>query len=219
MPRPLPLILAATAITIAVGGGIAWNRTHHTSRPESRPIPTAATIAEASKGPGSEPEAATAPAVAAALRAVRSTGQIAKAGFISRTDLIASIATTAFAPRLTATTAAQLAVMTVELGAANVTPADMLWAETPLRVRTVTATDARAVVEVWTVLVVGLPGGGATRQAWRTITLTLVRERDAWRISDWATVAGPTPALAPTAAISDVASVAGVVGWSAVGGA
>ena len=71
----------------------------------------------------------------------------------------------------------------------------------------------RAIVDVWSVLVVGVAGMGAPRQLWRTVTVDLVWERDDWRIDGWATVPGPTPALAPIAAVSGVAAVAVVLSW------
>ena len=155
-------------------------------------------------------------AQAAAVAAVRATGPIAKAGFISRADLIRSIASTAFGPKLAAASSAQLSEMTAELGAAKVAPADLVWAELPLTARTTAAAGDRATIDVWSVLVVGVTGKGAPRQMWRTVTVTMIWERDDWRIDDWTTVPGPTPALAAMAAISDVPAIAGVLSWSPV---
>lgn len=156
----------------------------------------------------------------AALAAVRLTGPIAKAGFISRADLIRSIASDSFGPKLASASTSQLAEMTAELGAAKVAPVDLVWSELPLASRVTSATDTAATVDVWSVLVVGVPGKGAPRQVWRTVTVTVVWERDDWRIDNWTTVPGPTPALAPTAAISDVSAIAKPLDWApaAVGG-
>jgi hypothetical protein len=155
-------------------------------------------------------------AQAAAVAVVRATGPIAKAGFISRTDLIRSIASTAFGPKLAAASSAQLSEMTAELGAAKIAPADLVWAELPLTSRIVTAANERATVDVWSVLVVGVTGKGAPRQMWRTVSVTIIWERDDWRIDDWTTTPGPTPALAAMAAISDVPAIAGVLSWAPV---
>lgn len=157
-------------------------------------------------------------AEAAAVVAVRATGQIARAGFIERRDLVGALASTRFAPTLTSSSAAQLSQMTLAIGAVGVAAADVLWHELPLTVRVVSSNDTVATVEVWSVLIVGVPGHGAPRQVWRTVTMTFVWERDRWRIDSWTTVAGPTPALASAEPISDVAEVAKVLGWSSVGG-
>lgn len=153
-------------------------------------------------------------AQAAAVAAVRATGPVAKAGFISRTDLIGSIASTAFGPKLAAASSAQLSEMTAELGAAKIAPADLVWAELPLTSRIVAAAGDRATAEVWSVLVVGVTGKGAPRQVWRTVTVIMIWERDDWRIDDWTTAPGPTPALAAMAAISDVPALASVLSWA-----
>jgi hypothetical protein len=152
----------------------------------------------------------------AAVSAVRATGPIAKAGFITQADLIRSIASTRFGPTLAASSATQLSKMTGELGAGNVNVADVVWAELPLTSRITTAADDRAVVDVWSVLVVGVVGKGAPRQVWRTVTVTMVWERDDWRIDGWSTAAGPTPALVTTAPISDVAAITAVLNWTAI---
>ncbi len=78
--------------------------------------------------------------------------------------------------------------------------------------------DAAAVVEVWSVLVIGVPGHGAPRQVWRTVTVRLVWERDDWKIDGWDAAAGPTPALAESSVVSTVDDVAEVLGWPEAGG-
>ena len=154
----------------------------------------------------------------AAVSAIRMTGRIATAGFISRADLIGSIASARFAPTLAARSAAQLTDMTAEVGGAGVSPADLIWDEIPLTSHITTANENTATIEVWSVLIVGVPGHGAPRQVWRTVTIGLVWERSAWRIDKWDAAAGPTPALAATAPISDVASIRTVLAWPTVGG-
>lgn len=152
----------------------------------------------------------------AAVAAVGATGPIAKAGFITRADLIRLIASTAFGPKLAAISSTQLAEMTAELGAADVSATGIAWEELPLRSQVVTADTERAIVEVWSVLVIGVVGKGAPRQLWRTVTVDLVWERDDWRIDSWTAVPGPTPALAPMAAVSDVSAIATVLLWDDV---
>lgn len=217
------LVLIATLIVgVVIVGSIALRKANNV------PTPTAPDVVPVTTTPSAVPQVGPSVVVdgmshgwshdaigaeAAAVAAVRATGPIAKAGFISRADLIRSIASTDFGPKLAVASSAQLMEMTAELGAAKVAPADIVWVELPLRSRIVGAAADRAVAEVWSVLVVGVAGKGAPRQVWRTVTVTLVWEGDDWRIDDWTTVPGPTPALTPEAAISDVAAVATVLSW------
>ena len=157
-------------------------------------------------------------ALAAAVAAVRLTGRIATAGFITRSDLITSLATEDYGPTLVSASSGQLAEMTAELGSVGVPPGALLWEEFPLTARVVTVDNELAEVEVWAVLVVGVPNVGAPRQVWRTVTVTLAWERGGWRIDGWATRPGPTPALAAASAVSDVAAVAEVSAWPATSG-
>lgn len=155
-------------------------------------------------------------ALAAALTAVRLTGPIARAGFITRADMIASITTEHFGPQLAAASAGQLDDMTIELGAASVAPGDVLWSEIPLTA-TVTATnDEVARVSVWAVLVVAVPEIGAPRQMWRTVTIDLAWEAGDWKIDGWTAVPGPTPLLDANVAVATTAELAKVVAWVSV---
>lgn len=222
--RRSTVITAAVVVGVVVIGSIALRIHGRTPRPA---VPTTIAAATAA-GVSPEPTHAStivsdvahgwphspAGAEQAALAAVRLTGRIAKAGFISRADLIRSIASDSFGPKLASASGSQLAEMTTELGAAKVAPADLVWAELPLTSRVTAATEGVATVDVWSVLIVGVPGKGAPRQVWRTVTVTLVWERDDWRIDNWTTVPGPTPALAPTAAISDISTIAKQLDWA-----
>lgn len=157
---------------------------------------------------------------AAALAAVSLTGEIATAGFITRSDIIDSIATAGYGPALASLSSSQLVDLSVELGDVGVSPSELVWSEIPLTARIVSADDLRAVVEVWAVLVVGVPGVGAPRQAWRTVTVEVARERGDWRINGWDTQPGPTPALAANSVVSSVDDIADVISWpTASGGA
>ena len=215
------LIVVLIVATVVVGAQ-ALRSTGHPSAPTTTSVATPVTLVSAVPGVG---PSVVVDGVAhgwshdavgaehAAVAAVGATGPIAKAGFITRADLIRSIASTAFAPRLAAISSTQLAGMTAELGAVDVSAADIVWEELPLRSRIISADAERAIVDVWSVLVIGVAGMGAPRQLWRTVTVDLLWERDDWRIDGWATVPGPTPALAPIAAVSGVAAVAVVLSW------
>lgn len=155
---------------------------------------------------------------ASALAAVSLTGEIATAGFITRSDIIDSIATSAYGPALATLSSSQLADLSVELGDVGVSPSELVWSEIPLTARIVSADDHRAVVEVWAVLVVGVPGVGAPRQAWRTVAVEVAWERGDWRIDGWDTQPGPTPALAANSVVSSVEDIADVVSWPPAAG-
>ena len=155
---------------------------------------------------------------AAAMAAVSLTGEIARAGFITRSDIINSIATSGYGPTLASLSSGQLADLSAELGGAGVSASLLVWSEMPLTARTVMIDDHGAVVEAWTVLVVGVRGVGAPRQAWRTVTVRLAWERGDWRIDGWDSRPGPTPALATEAVVSSVADVAKVIEWPTAGG-
>ena len=155
-------------------------------------------------------------ALAAALSAVRLTGPIARAGFITRADMIASITTARFGPQLAAASAGQLDDMTIELGAASVAPGDVLWSEIPLTATVAAADDRVARVSVWSVLVVAVPDIGAPRQRWRTVTIDLAWETGDWKIDGWAAVPGPTPLLDANVAVATTTELAEVVAWAPV---
>jgi hypothetical protein len=201
---------------IAVGLVVRSRTTHHrlSSETTSAPIDTARVAARpamATDSPHPTPEAA-------ALEAVRMTGKLATAGFITRNDSIASIASATFASELSRRSAAQLAELTTAVGGAGLSAAELTCEELPLTFHIIHAEAGRETVEVWSLLVIGAPAHGAPRQAWRTVTIGLVWEREAWRVDRWDVAAGPTPALTPTAPISDIAHMTEVLSWSAVGG-
>ncbi|MAT06286.1 MAG: hypothetical protein CL424_14710 [Acidimicrobiaceae bacterium] len=155
-------------------------------------------------------------ALAAAIAAVRSTGPIARAGFITRSDMIKSLASEAYGPTLATESANRLTEMTAEFGAATVSRSDLVWSEIPLSARVVAVDDLAAQVEVWSVLVVAVPDVGAPRQAWRTVRIDLVWERDDWRVDGWTAVAGPTPLLDATVGIASTDDIRGVLSWSPI---
>lgn len=155
---------------------------------------------------------------AAAVSAIALTGDIARAGFITRDDMIGTVASSRFGPTLARDSAAQLDDLVGDFAAAGVTPAAVLFRELPLTARVVHADDSGARVEVWAVLVVGVPDHGAPRQLWRTVTVDLVWENADWRVDGWTARAGPTPALATNAPIAAVTELVEVTGWPSAGG-
>lgn len=224
MRRATVLALAAVTVAVAVGLRVASpNRPSAASEP---PPATAAPAATAPTGPravdglgvphGWRRDADG--AMSAAVAAVRLTGSIARAGFITRSDMIAALATEHFGPTLASESSNQLAEMTTVLGEASVAPGDLVWAELPLTARVISADDNGARVEVWSVLVVGVRDFGAPRQAWRTVIVDLAWEAGDWKVDGWSAQPGPTPLLDATSAIATTDEINEVVEWPAVGG-
>jgi hypothetical protein len=151
-----------------------------------------------------------------ALRAVRLTGDVATAGFISRDDLIDSVASAQFARTMRSTSAIQLTEFTTAVGAAGVPPADVVWEELPLTAQVVAQSDTITRIAVWSVLIVGVPGHGSARQMWRTSTIGLVHEARGWRVDSWTATPGPTPSPAANGAVSDFPAVVEVLNWPTV---
>ena len=220
-------VVLAVAATIAVLGGFracaatADRPEGDRPQPVSSPSPTHTDV-----GPGPSTVRSGVPAgwsrdepgaLAAAVSAVRMTGPIARAGFITRADMIDALATARFGPVLAAESAAQLDAMTRELAAAGVTLQAVALHELPLTAHLVSSSDGVATVEVWSVTVIVVPDVAAPRQIWRTVTVELAWEGGDWRINGWSTQPGPTPALATGAPIATDRDALEVLSWTPAG--
>lgn len=150
----------------------------------------------------------------AAVSAVALTGDVARAGFITRSDMIHVLASRRFAPTLAAESAGQLVELFGDLPTEGITASSVLFRELPLTAEVRHADTEEAQVAVWAVLIVGVPEHGAPRQLWRTVTVDLVWEDDDWRVDGWTATAGPTPALGTNAPIATVDDLAIVTGWA-----
>jgi hypothetical protein len=200
-------VLLAIAGTAVIGSTFVLRTTTRSTAPAERstaPPTTPTTVTTLVAQPS---------ALDVALRAVRLTGDIATAGFISRDDLIDSVASTRFASTLRSTAAAQLTEFTTAVGASGVSAADVVWEELPLTARIVESSNTDARIIVWSVLIVGVPGHGSARQVWRTSTVGLVHEARGWRVDSWTATPGPTPSPATNGAVSDLPSVVEVLNW------
>lgn len=223
MRRPVVAALLAGAIV----GGLALRGCQRSDNAEStRAVPPVTTPPSAA-GPGPLEREHGVPvgwsrdergARAAAVSAVALTGEIARAGFITRADMIAVLASERFAPTLASESSVQLQELLGDLPANGVPAASVLWRELPLTADVVHADSSTASVRVWAVLVVGAPDSGSPRQLWRTVTVDLVWERADWRVDGWTTTSGPTPALANNVPIAALDELAAVTAWPPAGG-
>jgi hypothetical protein len=134
----------------------------------------------------------------------------------SRADVIATFATSAYAPTLASQTTAQVNAFLLALGVSGVDSAGVTVTETP-----VTAAaqryEAGVRVQVWSVLVV-TASEGAAREAWRTVTVDLVDVDGRWLVDGWSSTPGPAPAPAAEASFGDADALRERLGWPAASG-
>lgn len=226
MRRATVLALVAVSVGVVIGLRAVTGSNQSTAADQPSPAVAAAPDVTAPSGPAGVDELGVPHgwrrdadgALGAAVSAVRLTGPIAQAGFITRSDMISALATERYGPTLASESSSQLAEMTTVLGAASVAPRDLVWSELPLTARVVEADQRIARVEIWSVLVVGVHDLGAPRQAWRTVTVDLVWEASDWKIDGWSARQGPTPMLDATATVATTDEVGEVVAWPPVGG-
>jgi hypothetical protein len=152
----------------------------------------------------------------AALDIVRSLGEVAQAGFISRRELVESFTTDAFGPDFASETGQQIDTLLMELGARGVDHAGLVIHEQPITT-TSTVTPGGVRVRTWSVMILAIPDLGPGRQIWRTISLDMVAVDGAWLLAGWESETGPTPAP-PAEGLVDIAdSVVEVLSWRRVG--
>jgi hypothetical protein len=144
------------------------------------------------------------------------TGEVARAGFISRRELIESFTTPTFGPVLADDTSEQMTALLLEFSERQADPVDLQVTEQPLRVRVTTATPAAATVDVWSVLVVAPPAAATARVMWRTVTVDLLRIDGSWLVDGWTSTPGPTPMIGAESPISPASDVAAVLEWTPV---
>jgi hypothetical protein len=156
---------------------------------------------------------------AAAVSAVSLTGELARAGFITRSDMIRVLASRRYGPTFADLSAAQLDAFIDDLASEGLTPSQLLLQELPLTAVVESATANSATVQVWALLVAGGDRLGSPKQLWRTVTVELVWEDSDWQVDGWTVRPGPTPALATNAAVASLAELREVTAWPPVGGA
>lgn len=151
----------------------------------------------------------------AALEIVRSIDEVARAGFISRRELVESFTTDTFGPEFASETGQQVDTLLMELGARGVDDAALVIHEQPITVTSVDSADG-VQVETWSVLIVAVTDLGPARQVWRTITLDMVDVDGVWLLDGWVSEIGPTPAPPAEGLIDTADSVTDVLAWRRV---
>lgn len=202
-------ILVAVLASLAMVGVVVTRLGRHDASP-SGTQPVDLRPGETTAQPVEELDAARVAAVAA----VALTDEVARAGFISRRELIESFATPAYGPTLADETSASMNAMFLDLGERDVDPSNLHVVEQPITARAESSGDG-VHVEVWSVLVVAVPGTGPGRQVWRTVTLDMVHEGGRWLVDRWTSTAGPTPSPAAEAAFDDAKAFVDPLSWPA----
>jgi hypothetical protein len=148
---------------------------------------------------------------AAAVGWVSSLGALMQLGPIAATDALRALTTA----RVTSATIdrfrAERDQFTQQFGA---DPSRAIWIESPLAVDVAAFDDERAVVKVWSQLVVGVRTEATVQVLWRTQTVTLHWEDDDWRVDDVTRSEGPTPQPVAGDLPSSGSDMAEVAAWT-----
>lgn len=148
-------------------------------------------------------------AQAAAVGWVSSLGDLMAMGPIARSDTLRELLSSRIADETVAEFKAERERFIETFGR---DPSTALWRESPLAVTVPEASDQRTVVRVWAELLMGT--SERVEVLWRTHTVTLVWERDDWRVDDVSRVEGPTPAASTGAMPSPGSEFAAVEEWT-----
>jgi hypothetical protein len=206
--RRISIVVAALVAVVVVGVLVARAGDSHAT-----PATAARSVARRDVADGRvEPDVAA--ARAAAVRAVGLTGDVVRAGLISRRVLIESFSTLTFGPALADRTSSAVDAMLLQLGERNVDTDQLQVREQPLTATT-DAAGAGVRVRVWSVLVVAAPGAGMGRQLWRTVTVDMVDVAGRWLVDGWSSTPGPTPAPLAESSFDDAATLANPLAWPA----
>jgi hypothetical protein len=222
------MVVSAVVLVVAVAAGVL--RTCTTADREAAPPSSTPAVApdEVRPATGLRTERLGVPigwsrdatgARSAAVSAVSLTGELARAGFITRSDKIRVLASRRYGPTLADLSAAQLDAFIDDLAGEGLTSAQLLLQELPLTALVESASADTATVQVWALLVAGGERLGSPRQLWRTVTVELVWEDGDWKVDGWTVRPGPTPALATNAPVASLAELREVTAWPSVGGA
>jgi len=129
-------------------------------------------------------------AQAAAVGWVSSLGVLMQAGPIATADALRSLVSEERAGATIDSLRAERARFSEQFGA---DPSQAVWIDSPLAVQVEDWNPDRAVVRVWSQLLVGVASEATVQALWRTHTVTVVWEREDWRVDDVSREEGPTP--------------------------
>jgi hypothetical protein len=207
------LTITVATVALVAAGALALSRVGHGDSSPSSNATSRGRAGSPVSGAvgGAVAEVDVAGAQRAAITAVALTDDVVTAGFISRRDLIVGFTTQAFGSNLADSTSDQVNALLVTLGDRNADPTRLVALEQPLTA-TATATSSGVRVEVWSVLIVSVPGTGPARQAWRTVTVDMVDVEGRWLVDSWTSTSGPTPALPAEVSLDSADMVAGRMG-------
>jgi len=208
MRRRVTAALLVSAVVIAVAFRWDARDSGRTSLKAGSPAETRTGVAGEHDGP-----------IEAALRYVRSSGQLLSSGPIGRTELLRHLVTARLVASQASAVEADVSSIQSRLadgGRAGLSVSQLRWAEFPLTASVGEPIGGRAVVRVWSVALFGAPQLEVTRAAWRTFTMTLRAEGATWLVDDVEVKAGPTPTDDGTLATSSFDEVDQVVSWPPV---
>lgn len=202
------LLLAAVVVAGAVLVGVRTITNRETPDAAAPPVPVRpppdpvaassgpATAAPVPAGPVAEDwgvpigyVSTPAGARAAAVGWVSSLGTLMEMGPIARADTLRALLTEQAAAETIGEFRGERDRYVEEFAA---DPSEAMWLESPLTVNVDAFDESVSTVRVWSQLIVGIDGERVA-VLWRTHTVTLVWERDDWRVDDVTRVPGPTP--------------------------
>ena len=149
-------------------------------------------------------------AQAAAVGWVASLGALMRLGPVALGDVLGELMTHRAAPEALEAARSERDRFVTEFDA---DPVRAIWIESPLQFELVEYTPDRAVVAVWSQLVMGVDTEPQVWVLWRTHTVTVVWERDSWRVDDVVRVEGPTPLVVDSALPSPGSEFTRLAGW------
>ncbi len=156
-------VCCAVVFTAAACGGGEPDQVPTSVRTDSAPSTSALPIDGQAEATAQSPQAA-------ALRFVASTDKLLGHSAIGRRQILTALIAPGALPAQEQALADAVERIATTLG---VPVERLIWVEAPLT-STVRTVDAdRAVVDVWTVSVLGVPGAGSPQQVWRTVHVSL----------------------------------------------
>jgi hypothetical protein len=162
-------------------------------------------------GSGSGGVRGVAGARAAALGWVSALGRLIELGPIATAELLGEVLTEEAAAETVEGFRRERELFVERFG---VDPSRALWIDSPLTVEVAELSPERAVVLVWSQLITGSVNASAVDVVYRTHTVTLLWERNGWRVAEVSRRHGPTPTVAAGELPSPGEEFATVATWT-----